>query len=113
VSLSWTQEIRRYKCYIQLCAILRDTRISRKTRSPCVGSTRYSHFIPRSVEDESEFMEIHLVDSAKKLVNTMMLQLGQVRPPGSRHLLPNREKNSWSSADSLWRHGSRGEVKIL
>ncbi len=29
-----------------------------------------------------EFMEIHFVDSEKKVVNTMVFQLGQVRPPG-------------------------------
>ena len=28
-----------------------------------------------------EFMEIHFVDSEKKVVNTMVFQLGQVRPP--------------------------------
>ena len=27
-----------------------------------------------------EFMEIHFVDSEKKVVNTMVFQLGQVRP---------------------------------
>ena len=27
-----------------------------------------------------EFMEFHFVDSEKKVVNTMVLQLGQVRP---------------------------------
>ena len=30
----------------------------------------------------AEFMEIHFVDSEKKVVNTMVLQLGQVRPQG-------------------------------
>ena len=29
-----------------------------------------------------EFMEIHFVDSDKRVVNTLVLQLGQVRPEG-------------------------------
>ena len=29
-----------------------------------------------------EFMEIHFVDSEQKVVNTLVLQLGQVRPQG-------------------------------
>ena len=28
-----------------------------------------------------EFMQVHFVDSEKEVVNTMVFQLGQVRPP--------------------------------